>query len=1109
MAISMLLVAATASTSVALSGPIGTLVSPTSVPAAPVDSAAPTGAAQRWIPLLTGDQVAVNAEGEIVSTRPAKGREGIPVLRETLNGHTYAVPADARRLIQSGRLDRRLFDITTLSSPAYAQRQDLRLIVRYDTARPAARTALRAGARTQRPLNSINADALTAPAGDAQLWSTLTTGPASAANRGTAPGIASVWLDAVVEVSLDKSVPQIGGPQAWKAGLDGTGSRIAVLDTGIDATHPDLAGQVVAERNFTDSPDTLDRLGHGTHVASTAAGTGAKSGGLYKGVAPGARILNAKVLGDRGFGAHSGIIAGMEWAVAEKADVVNLSLGGTDTPGVDPVEEAVNNLSAETGTLFVIAAGNLGSQGAGSIGSPGSADAALTVGAVDKQDRLASFSSIGPRVGDGAIKPDLTAPGVDIGAARSKDGGLSGAPVADGYFALSGTSMATPHVSGAAAILAQQHPDWSGEDIKHALTASATPSAYTVFQQGAGRADLGAAIQQSAVTRQTSLPFGTAQWPHADDEPITKDLTYRNLGSTPLTLKLTTEVTGPDGVPAPDGMFTVDEQVTIAPGGEKTVKVTADTRIGDRTGLFSGRVKATGGGQTVRTPLVVELEAEMYTLTVKALDRAGKPAAPSWWAAVAGLSGTAEGDSSYLHDGSSSMRLPKGRYFLSATLPADPAGSFSQGVDFINQPRLDLTRDTTVTLDGRTTKPFDITVPNRSAYPVAADTSVFSGMTNGKGAGFGIGITTGTTPDIDPHKAIRTAHLGPEVNLQEQHLRQNLGFSFSTGAKGRDEYHLLYLHKSDTVTTGFTRHTKRHDFANVDVTMGATAKNKFGLYTPGISEVGGGYATAHPLPYTGTVHLLGPSNTWRFGFSQANSDVRPEASYTNTSADVFKPGRTYRRTFNMGVFGPDLRPGFGIIREGAMVNGALPMFSDNAGNHNDNNSVHSETSTTLHRNGELVYENTATPAAFHFVLDDERADYRLTASIARAGVSDVSTRVTASWTFSSEYTAEPTLIPLSVVRFTPELSLDNTARAGAKMKVPVSVKGAAEGRNLKSLSVRVSYDQGAHWHKLTVRDGAVQVTNPRAGGSVSFKAVAVDKQGNSVEQTINDAYLTH
>ncbi|WP_246040783.1 hypothetical protein [Streptomyces cadmiisoli] len=143
------------------------------------------------------------------------------ILRETLNGHTYPVRADARGLIQDGRLNRRLFDITTLSSPAYAHRQDLRLIVRYDTARPAARTALRADARTQRTLTSINADALPAPAGDAQLWSTLTTGPAGAADRGTAPGIPSVWLDAVVEVSLDKSVPQIGGPQAWKAGLDG------------------------------------------------------------------------------------------------------------------------------------------------------------------------------------------------------------------------------------------------------------------------------------------------------------------------------------------------------------------------------------------------------------------------------------------------------------------------------------------------------------------------------------------------------------------------------------------------------------------------------------------------------------------------------------------------------------------------------------------------------------------------------------------------------------------------------------------------------------------------------------------------------------------------
>ncbi|MFD5569544.1 S8 family peptidase [Streptomyces cadmiisoli] len=1110
-ALSMLLVAATASTSLAAAGPTGAAVPPSRVSAAlpgstPASSPGTAAGEQRWIPLLTGDLVAVNGKGDIVSIRPAKGREGIPVVRETFGGHTYAVPADARKLIHSGRLDRRLFDITTLSSPAYAQRQDLRFIVRYDSARPAARTALRAGTETRHTLDSINGDALSAPGGSAQLWSALTNGSAGSANRTTAPGIASVWLDAVVEASLDKSVPQIGAPQAWEAGFDGTGSRIAVLDTGIDATHPDLSGQVTAERNFTDSPDTLDRVGHGTHVASTAAGTGAKSGGQYKGVAPGAEILNGKVLGDGGVGDSSGIIAGMEWAVAEKADVVNLSLGGSDFPGVDPMEEAVNRMSAETGTLFVIAAGNRGPF-AGSIGSPGSADAALTVGAVDKQDRLADFSSVGPRVGDGAFKPDLTAPGVDIGAALAKDTEL-GTPVADGYTALSGTSMATPHVAGAAAILAQQHPDWTGEDIKQVLTSSTTPGSYTAFQQGSGRTDLGAAIKQTAVARQMSLPFGTALWPHTDDQPITKDVTYRNLGGTPLTLKLTTEATGPDGAPAPSSLFTVDEQVTIAPGGEKTVKVTADTRTtGDRTGLFSGRVIATGGGQTIRTALSVELEAEAYTLTVKALDRAGKPADPSWSAALAGLSGAGAGYNTYVFGGTPAVRVPKGRYFLNGLLPVDPAGSFDQGLDFINQPRLDITGDTTVTLDARTTKPFDVTVPNRSARPVSAVMGVYTGMSEEEGAGFVVGYS-GADPKLDPLKAIRTAHLGPKVNLREQFLEQNLAFSFSTGATGHDEYHLVYQPKSETALTGFTRHTKRHDFADVNVKIGTTGKDKFGIVSPGISGVGGGYATSHRLPYTGAVHLLGPSNsTWHSVFNQSNANVRWWTKYTPLSADVFKPGRVYRKAFNVGVFGPALPPGAGIYRQDSSLFGDVPLFVDRFGNINDNHTPYDDASTELHRDGKSVFWSPQ-PFDFQFRLGDERADYRLTVSITRPTVSEVSTNVTASWTFASESTANLTALPLSVVRFTPELSFNNTAKAGAKMRVPVSVEGPAAGRNLKSLTVWASYDKGDTWHKLTVRDDAVKVVNPRAGGSVSFKAVAVDKQGNAVEQTINDAYLT-
>ncbi|RBM04858.1 S8 family serine peptidase [Streptomyces sp. PT12] len=131
---------------------------------------------------------------------------------------------------------------------------------------------------------------------------------------------------------------------------------VAVLDTGIDASHPDLAGgKVVAEASFAGTPDAHDHHGHGTHVASIAAGTGARSDGAHSGVAPRARLLNARVLDDEGWGFDSGIVQGMEWAVAQDAQVVD-------------------RLSAESGAPIVIAAGN---DGPGQVSSPATADAAL------------------------------------------------------------------------------------------------------------------------------------------------------------------------------------------------------------------------------------------------------------------------------------------------------------------------------------------------------------------------------------------------------------------------------------------------------------------------------------------------------------------------------------------------------------------------------------------------------------------------------------------------------------------------------------------------------------------------------------------------------------
>ncbi|WP_436757695.1 S8 family serine peptidase [Streptosporangium sp. V21-05] len=193
-------------------------------------------------------------------------------------------------------------------------------------------------------------------------------------------------------------MPRTGAPAAWARGLDGTGVKVAVLDSGIDDTHPDLAGKIAGRSNFVPDYEGDDDLnGHGTHVASTLAGTGAATGGRYRGVAPGATLLDGKVCfdyGGDGLCPESSILEGMQWAVASGAKVVNLSLGAPDAPGVDPLEAAVDGLTDRYDALFAVAAGNRGL--ARTIGSPASADAALAVGAVTKTGEVDSYVQQGP-----------------------------------------------------------------------------------------------------------------------------------------------------------------------------------------------------------------------------------------------------------------------------------------------------------------------------------------------------------------------------------------------------------------------------------------------------------------------------------------------------------------------------------------------------------------------------------------------------------------------------------------------------------------------------------------------------------------------------------------
>jgi serine protease AprX len=308
------------------------------------------------------------------------------------------------------------------------------------------------------------------------------------------PDVELIWPDLEVHTMLDRSVPIIRAPLVWDAGDTGQGVKVAVVDTGIDPEHADFAGRIVAVTDFT-GEGTADNNGHGTHVAGIIAGSGAASDGQYRGVAPGASLMAAKVLKGDGTGLMSDVMAGIEWAVQQGAQVINLSLGGPPTPcdGSDALS-ATCDAAVQAGVVVCVAAGNSGPS-ARSVGSPGCARQVITVGAAvaspTDYDTIADFSSRGPTA-DGRVKPDVALPGVDIAAARAR-GTSMGRPINDFYTQASGTSMATPHASGVAALILQKEPGLTPAQVKERMTRAARDMGLDPNVQGRGRVDAYAA----------------------------------------------------------------------------------------------------------------------------------------------------------------------------------------------------------------------------------------------------------------------------------------------------------------------------------------------------------------------------------------------------------------------------------------------------------------------------------------------------------------------------------------------------------------------------------------------------------------------------------------
>lgn len=1024
------------------------------------------------VTLITGDRVLLDRSGDIAGVLPAEGRESMPVQTVQSGTHRYVFPADAAALIAAGKLDQSLFDVTELSRPQYDRQagDGVPVIVKWGGSRAGARAELAdRTSTTLRQLPSVGADALVLKPGETNgAWSSLTT--TSSGTTELAPGVASVHLDRARKVSLNQSVRQIGAPSAWAAGFDGTGVKVAVVDSGIDAAHPDLVGKVVAAKNFSGGEGTQDGHGHGTHVASTVAGSGAASGGAYKGVAPGAELINARALDAKGWGSDSSVLAAVEWAVEAGADVVNLSLGATDTPGVDLLEETVNKLSDQA--LFVIAAGNDG-PAATTVGSPGSAERALTVGAVDGEDALAAFSSRGPVVGDGAVKPEVTAPGVAIMAAKFNS---------TGYQAMNGTSMAAPHVAGAAALLAQQHPGWSGQQIKADLVGSAVPGAHSPYEQGAGRIDVARAIGQSVVAETPAMNFGTTSWPHADDEPVTRTLSYRNYGDAPVTLKLSAETT------APSGLFTLgSDRLTVPAGGTAAVEVTADTRQGgDAAGAYALTVVAAGDGQSVRTPGGVRSEEQMVDVTMTATLRDGSTPAPGSWRVLLLDLETSRLQYVGAESGSATVRVPVSPYMVVGSVSGYQEDRLL--VDYVAAPKLRIDRDMTLDIDARKTKGFDVTVPDPTASHRIAHAAV-SATENGR--------TTSSTMYLgNDLSSVRTAQLDGAAPDDE-------GSSYLVSQWfGSGSTYVVADTLPGAFFTGHTQHVAREDLAEFTLRQGASA--------PGAKAATWVTSPDLPLqtvllstnpPATTKTYLQG-GYTWKHAYNQ----VGPKYTYVlgyETPATRLAEGGSYSATVNTGVFGPALGKGSGLVRDGNTLSGTIQPFADAAGHAGF--SAYDTATTTVYRNGKkyATYDDLLDTARFELPAD--RAYYRLETTVDRSasGVATVSPKITWQTEFVSTRTAGATPVPTSVIRYAPELALDSTAPAGVAWRVPVTVQGAAAGR---PVHVSVSYDSGATWAYVPVVHGKVTVTNPPAGGTVSFRARVAD--GQATAQTIIDAYRT-
>lgn len=1078
------------------------------------------------VTLLTGDVVTVTATtGRCpqISVRPARpGR----VLSKSCgpDGHVRVVPAESAGLV--GRtLDPALFDVTALIDNGYddARTAELPLIVKHAPGRGA--TALTSGLVRRRGL--------------ASLGSVAGRHPKKSGLRDLS-GVSHVWLDRRVRASaldapvsaLARQAPgvagnltQVGAPRAWAAGYTGAGVRVAVLDSGVDATHPDLAGRIAASEDFTGTGDPTDRFGHGTHVAAIVAGSGAASGGTNRGVAPDARLLVGKVLDDFGFGTDSQVIAGMEWA-APRASVVNMSLGGDFTDGTDPLSQALDALTGRHGTLFVVAAGNSGPIPT-SISTPASAASALAVGAVDGADTLAPFSGRGPVTGNHTLKPEIVAPGVDIVSARAAGTG-GGDPVDDRYTRLSGTSMAAPHVAGAAAILRQRHPDWAADRLKSALTGAAEPAhGGDAYQVGAGRLAIPPALS-TMVGRTAVANFGTFSFPQSGTATTT--VTWTNTGTTESTLRLALAVADRGGRAVPDGSVRLSAStLTVPAGGSGSVTITADRGgLAARPDDYSGILTARAGDATVRTPVAFFVEPPSHDLTIRATALPGTPADAAFWDAfVMNLDDVSRfEDFRFGAVGEvSTVRVPAGRYSVLGDV-YDDSPSASR-VALAGTAEVTVAGPTTVVLDAARARPVTARV---TGVDTKAQQVGIAAVQAGR-------LETGRLLWLEPSAFGAEAARWPVYSTPIRGV--DVGFLhltevFSLRAPGDGPSPFMYelvralpdgvpTDPSYLVSAQERDRLARIDqrFYRLDAPGTHTGHNRKGGREPEGFFVFEN--STDEVPAT-RVDYLTPGIPWNEKASLEGDSALARFPLTDGPLRVFTPGsrqsqEALRQPLRVDWYDDPVGPRgcspAPIRRTRGNLHVDLATLVDQHQRFNCVARFWSSLqlpapSLTLYRDGRRIGSASAFTA--DFPIPAAAGTYRLIHDQDASAVLPISTRVTTEWTFRSTGPAGDASapVPLFALDYALPLDLDNHPVDG-EATFTVRQSNEVPEQRITSARVWTSIDNAATWQPATVRTGAGGSFSARLpvlapGQAMSLRVSASGSGGSGIDQTIIRAY---